>query len=191
MIHTLSGIFDMKGDNFAVVNVGGVGYKVFGTKRFLESAEAGAPAKIFTHYYLRENAAELYGFPAKEELAFFELLTSVSGVGPKSALAIMNTAPLKDLTAALGEGRPDLLTQASGIGRKIAERIVVDLRGKIASISSVETVARMEKDVDLQDALVGLGYRRQEAQTAIAKIPVEFKTLEERLKAALRTLRGK
>jgi Holliday junction DNA helicase RuvA len=188
MIHSLAGTFDTKGDNFAVVNVGGVGYKVFGTKRFLESAEAGSPAKIFTHYYLRENAAELYGFPAKEELTFFELLTSVSGVGPKSALSIMNTAPLKDLTAALNEGRPDLLTQASGIGRKTAERVVVELRGKLASISSHETVARMEKDVDLTDTLTGLGYRRHEAQLAIAKIPKEFQSLEERLKAVLRIL---
>lgn len=189
MIHTLSGVFDMKGDNFAVVNVGGVGYKIFGTKRFLESAEAGAPAKIFTHYYLRENVAELYGFLAKEELMFFELLTSVSGVGPKSALNIMNTAPLKDLTAALNEGRPDLLTQASGIGRKTAERVVVELRGKVASLASQETVARMEKDADLQETLLSLGYRRHEAQLAIAKIPKEFQALEERLRAALKLLR--
>lgn len=181
----------MKGDNFAVVNVGGVGYKVFGTRHFLESAQTGAPAKIFTHYYLRENAAELYGFPAKEELAFFELLTSVSGVGPKSALAIMNTAPLKDLAAALMEGRPDLLTQASGVGRKTAERVIVELRGKVASISSGETVARMEKDADLTETLISLGYRRYEAQAAIAKIPKEIKTLEERLRAVLRLLRGK
>lgn len=188
MIHTLSGVFDMKGDNFAVVNVGGVGYKVYGTKRFLEGAEPGTPAKIFTHYYLRENAAELYGFPVKEELTFFELLTSVSGVGPKSALAIMNTAPLKDLTAALTEGRPDLLTQASGVGRKTAERVIVELRGKVASISSGETVARMEKDADLTDTLTNLGYRRHEAQLAIAKIPKETQTLEERLKAVLKIL---
>lgn len=180
----------MKGDHFLVINVGGVGYKVFGTKRFLEEAVIGYPASIFTHYHLRENAAELYGFPSKEELGLFELLTSVSGVGPKSGLSILETAAPKDIVAAITEGRPDLLTQASGVGRKTAERLIIELRGKVHGLASEETVKRMEKDADLEDALMGLGYKKGEVKTAISKIE-KGSSLEEHLKEALRILNRK
>lgn len=174
-----------------VLDVGGVGYKVFITESTKNRLVLGEEEKLFTYYNVRENAIEIYGFKSPEELNFFELLISVSGVGPKSALSIMETANLNDLAAAIQEGRPDLLTQASGIGRKTAERIAVELKGKVGILMSGEAVQKMEKDTDLVEVLVGLGYRRAEAKDSISKISNEFVKLEDRLKEALKNLNSK
>ena len=134
---------------------------------------------------------ELYGFLSAEELSFFELLISVSGVGPKSALSIIDVANLEELSAAIQESRPDLLTKASGIGRKTAERIIVELRNKVSSSRSGAMVEKMDTDADLVEALSNLGYRREEARDALAKVPRETAGVEARLKEALRILGGK
>ena len=156
------------------------------------STEASRPnVKFFCHLHVREDALDLFGFPTAEELAFFELLISVSGVGPKSALSIMDVAELKNLSAAIKEGRPDLLTKASGIGRKTAERIILDLKTKVSSEKSEATVGKMDTDVDLVETLVGLGDRRDQAKTALGKVDEKIMNLEERLKAALKVLGGK
>src|SRR3989338_9255844 len=118
MIYTLQGKLTKKGERCVVVEVHGVGFRVAMSERTLKALRrAGSEVKIFTHLHVREDALELYGFPTEEELRFFDLLNSVGGVGPKSALAVLDVAPLKELEAAIIEGRPDLLTRASGIGR--------------------------------------------------------------------------
>jgi Holliday junction DNA helicase RuvA len=192
MIYGLTGRLAAKDEHFLVITVGGIDFKVFVGERTLRASGAvGGEIKVFTHFHVREDAMDLYGFLAEDELRFFELLISISGVGPKSALSIIDVASMEELAAAIQEGRPDLLTKASGIGRKTAERIIIELRGKVASTRSGEVVEKMDTDADLVDALSNLGYRREEARSVLAKIPREVAGVEARLKEALRLLGGK
>ncbi len=192
MICGISGRVAGKGEKFAVIELAGLGFKVLMPKRALAALPpVGGEAKLFTHLYVREDALDLYGFPTTEEQKFFEHLISVSGVGPKSALSVLDISDLKSLTAAIKEGRPDLLTRASGIGRKTAERIILELKNKVSLSSSAVEVKKMEGDADIVEALVGLGYRREEARAALQKIDEKVVGLEARLKAALKVLTGK
>jgi Holliday junction DNA helicase RuvA len=140
---------------------------------------------------VREDALDLFGFTSEGELQFFEMLISVSGVGPKSALAILDTAPLDELSAAIKEGRPDLLTRAAGIGRKTAERVIVELRSKVQSSKSGAVVDKMQTDSDLVEALMSLGYHRDQARAALAHVDEKVVGTEARLRAALAVLANK
>lgn len=189
MIYSVSGKLALTAERFAVIAAGGFGIKLFASKQTLKALPApGTEVKMFTHLYVREDALDLYGFLSAEELAFFEMLISVSGIGPRSALSILDIAPLHELQAAIKEGRPDLLTRASGIGRKTAERVIVELRGKVESSRSGLTVEKMETDADLLEALVSLGYRREEARAALVKVDQKIHGAEARLKAVLGVL---
>ncbi|MBI2623134.1 MAG: Holliday junction branch migration protein RuvA [Candidatus Liptonbacteria bacterium] len=189
MLHTLEGTLTLKADRFAVVDVGGVGFKVNLHGHALgKLPRAGTRVKFFTNLHVREDALELYGFLAEEELALFELLISVSGVGPKSALAVLDVAERKEVEAAIKENRPDLLTRASGVGRKTAERIILELKGKVSARGAGATVGKMETDADLIEALTGMGYGREEARDALAKGGAAEKDLSARLKETLRIL---
>lgn len=192
MIYSIRGTPQVIGENFLVLSVGGIGFKIFLSSRALEKArDAGGELLIFTHLHVKEDALDLYGFLEENELRFFELLISVSGVGPKSALAILDVAEIKNLLAAIKENRPDLLTHASGIGRKTAERIILELRGKVKSGGSEGVVKTMQADEDIVEALVGLGYRRGDAKAALGKIDEKTTGMEARLKAALKVLGGR
>jgi len=186
MIYSVSGKLVLRSGRLAVVETGGLALKIFtneGTVKALPSP--GVAVKLFTYLHMREDGMELYGFLTEKELAFFEMLISVSGVGPKSALSIMDVAPQEELSAAIKEGRPDLMTRASGIGRKTAERIIVELRLKVQSARSDLVVEKMEGDADILEALASLGYRREEARAALAKVDPKTEGMEARLKAAL------
>lgn len=192
MIYSISGILVIKESNFAVVETGGLGLKLFMSKQTLEALPmAGTQVKLFTHLNVKEDALDLYGFTTPEELEFFEMLISVSGVGPKSALSILDIAPLGELSAAIKEGRPDLLTKASGIGRKTAERLIIELRGKVQSSKSGAVVEKMQTDSDLVEALMSLGYHRDQARAALAKVDENIVGTEDRLRAALAALAKK
>lgn len=192
MIYGLTGRLAVKDEHFLVIAAGGISFKVFAGERTLRSSGAvGGEIRVFTHFHVREDAMDLYGFLTEEDLRFFELLISISGVGPKSALSIIDVASMEELAAAIQEGRPDLLTKASGIGRKTAERIIIELRGKVASAQSGRVVEKMDTDADLVDALSNLGYRREEARSVLAKVPPEVSGVEARLKEALRLLSAK
>jgi holliday junction DNA helicase RuvA len=189
MLYSVRGRVALKEGNFAVVEAAGLGIKLFASKETLKALPAaGQETKLFAHLYVREDIFDLYGFGTAEELTFFEMLISVSGIGPKSALSILDIAPLAELSAAIKEGRPDLLTRASGIGRKTAERVIVELKSKVQSAHSSVVVEKMETDADLLEALVGLGYRRDEARAALSRIDPKIIGMEERLKAALKIL---
>ena len=129
MISYLEGNILLKKDKFIIVIVSGIGYQVFlSGPALLKLPESGSDVKLFCFQNIKEDALDLYGFMAHSELEFFETLMDIRGVGPKSALAILDVAPMKDLKAAIKEGRPDLMTRASGIGSKTGERIILELR---------------------------------------------------------------
>lgn len=192
MIYSVSGRLALKEANFAVVESGGLGLKLFVSKQTLNGLPLfGTEVKFFCHLHVREDALDLFGFTSSDELEFFEMLISVSGVGPKSALAILDTAPLDELSAAIKEGRPDLLTRAAGIGRKTAERVIVELRSKVQSSKSGAVVEKMQTDSDLVEALMSLGYHRDQARAALGKVDEGVVGTEARLRAALGILANK
>jgi len=197
MIYSLSGSLVQKRANFAVIEVGGVGFKVFMSPNALQSLpHPGEQIKIFSTLYSREDSEfELYGFINENELYVFEKLTSVSGVGPKTALGVLSVAKIDQLAAAINEGKSDLLTKVSGIGKKTAERIVLELKGRLEIVSDKRAAAQelglMESDIELEETLTSLGYTRQQAKKAISQIDSNTEGFKERLKEALKNAKTK
>ncbi|MEE8131460.1 MAG: Holliday junction branch migration protein RuvA [Candidatus Paceibacterota bacterium] len=192
MIHSLSGKLITKKSYFAAIEVNGIGFKVFiSSKTFRALPRPGLRVRLFCYFYVRQDGAELYGFLKEEELNFFELLTSITGVGPKMALKILSVANINRLIAAVNQQRTDLLVKASGVGRKTANRIILELSDKIKSKKDEELLSLMESDSDIEEALKGLGYKQREIQEALKKIPSKIKKIEERLKMALKMMSRK
>jgi Holliday junction DNA helicase RuvA len=185
MIYALKGEIEEVGPNFAVVSVaGGEYYKVFMPVGDLGSLVIGGKMKIFTCLFSREETTELYGFLSQEERELFEMLNTVSGVGPKAALGILGLGEVDQIKAAIREGKTEALKKSFGIGKKTAERIVVELRDKIKGGSEAP-----EWDEDVYDALVKLGYRREAVKEAIKKISKEAETTNDKLKEALKYIK--
>ena len=192
MIYSLSGQLLSKKENFIVVNANGVGYKVFITHRTAKNLPSiGSAVSLFSYLHVKEDALDLYGFLDESDLHLFEKLIQVNGVGPKTALGVMAISSSDNLIAAINEGKIDLLTRASGIGKKTGERIILELKGKLASLNSAGTVRLMESDLDLEEALVSLGYSKQQAQRGITQLDSQVKGLEARLMAVLKIIKNK
>ncbi|MBI2096286.1 MAG: Holliday junction branch migration protein RuvA [Candidatus Taylorbacteria bacterium] len=185
MISYLEGIVFHKDLKSAVVKAGGVGYKVFATPEVLEKLRLGQTAALWTYEAVREDSHDLYGFLTKENLNLFELLLTVSGIGPKTALAILNLASPNTIRKAASSGDTSYLIKVSGIGRKTAERIVVELKEKIGP---AEAGGGTEGQVEVAEALKSLGYSAGEVREAIKKIPETLTGTSERLKHVLKLL---
>jgi Holliday junction DNA helicase RuvA len=160
---------------------------VFTTKETLTNLQAGANVSFWTHLAVREDILDLYGFVMEDELHFFTLLLSVSGIGPRSALGILDIATVENLRHAISNGNVGYLTSVSGIGKKTAEKIVLELRDKIGRDGDGSHAALLG-DVDTLDALRALGYSVQEARGALRKVPADINNSNERLREALRLL---
>lgn len=192
MIGYLEGEVKKIGFNFIILNVGGVGYKVFVPTSVLERAKIGEELELEIHTYVKEDQLTLFGFKTAEELAFFELLLSVSGVGPKMALNILSLGSLSSLKDSIAKKDPTLLQSVSGVGRKIAEKIVVELKSKVGAIEGPSDVMFADEDSkDVVDALVGLGISAQDARKVLSEIPEGLSTTEDKIKYALKTLGNK
>lgn len=186
MISHLTGTVIHKDDKYLIIDVRGVGYKLFTTIPLLESALLDKTLSLWTHLAVREDSMTLYGFHTKEELSFFELLISISGIGPKTALGVLNVSSLPALRKAVASGDTSHLTKVSGIGRKIAEKIVLELRGKFIDEGEHEITLRDE--VDALEALKSLGYSPHEAREALKQVPKEITSTSARVKHALKSL---
>ena len=193
MISRIEGTIVFKGDRFVVVNVGGVGYKVFLATETLRSITRDQDRVMFwTHTHVKEDLLDLYGFPTFAEMSFFETLISVSGVGPKSALGILGVAPLDTLKRAIASGEMAYLTKVSGIGKRVAEKIIVDLRDKLGGDTmSDEMRQTVQGDTDVIDALLAMGYDGREAREVIQKISYDIIGTKKRLAEALKILGNK
>jgi Holliday junction DNA helicase RuvA len=180
------------GTDSAVLEAGGVGYRIFCGPGTLSGMKEGATVRLFTHHLVREDQQALYGFRTTEELGFFELLTTVSGVGPKVALAISSSRPVSDLQLAIFQGDEGVLTAVSGVGKKLGARIVLELKEKVSAAGAASGTAAGSAESEVVAALQALGYSsteaRESARGAVAALPVGA-SLEERVKAALRVLR--
>jgi len=171
------------------LDVGGVGYKIFcssQTLKELTNKPTDKKVKLFIHLHIREGVLDLYGFPTSEELEFFEQLISVSGIGPKVGLSVMALASVKTLKQAIASGQKSLLTKVSGIGSKTAERIILELKNKVAAL--VSEVKQLSSDSDAIDALVSLGYTARQAREALEKVPDKVAGAGKRVREALKIL---
>jgi Holliday junction DNA helicase RuvA len=179
-----------------VVEVGGIGYRVFAAPAVLATAVPGGRLKLHTYHLVREDQQALYGFRTAEELGFFNLLLTVTGVGPKVALAIVGSRPTADLQLAIMTGDQAVLVAIPGIGKKLAERVIFELKEKVAAAGVAAGAAGLAPgtgaaESEVVAALQALGYSlaeaRQASRTALADATIGG-TLEDRVKAALRTL---
>ncbi len=187
MIDIVSGQVVSQDKNWIVLMVGGVGLRVYVPKTVFDVIEGpGHTITLFTHLAVREDSLTLYGFPAEEDRELFELLLSVSGVGPKLGLSILSTISLDHIKNAVARDEADVLTRVPGIGKKTAEKIVFELKGKMGKAVSLGLAPFNDADGDVISALTGLGYSVVEAQSAVQAIPRDApKDFETRLRLAL------
>jgi len=190
MISSLEGVIKRKDLNAIVVDVGGVGYRVAVTTETALEAKVGSPISIWTHLVVKETALELFGFLDKETLEIFELLITISGIGPKSALGILNIVSPATLRQAVASEDTTYLTRVSGIGKKNAEKIVLELKNKLKVTKDDQSVD-MQSEGDALEALVSLGYSERDARDALKKVPKDIEGASERVKAALKLLSTK
>lgn len=193
MIFLLHGNILEIAERAAVIDVNGVGYKVSMTEDSLRGLKTGTEITIWTHLAVRENSQDLYGFISKKDRDFFELLITVSGIGPKTALNILSLVASETLIGAIRDGSTSHLVKVSGIGKKTAEKIVLELKDKMIGYGGGEneyTAAGMSSDADAIEALKALGYGADEAREAIKKIVAGGKLTDTgaKVKAALKVL---
>lgn len=197
MIAYLTGKIIIEKSGFIILETGGVGYKVFTDQSkvpsYAKATEGGQSQKskvieLFVYQNIREDTNDLYGFVTFEELDLFEKLISVNGVGPKAALLIMSSAgPDKIISAILSEDL-SFFKAISGIGNKVAAKIILDLKSKIFSQDGSGVIGQSGKSDDVIDALVSLGYKQAEIQKALTKIPAELTTVEDKIRWCLKNL---
>ncbi|MBR6391846.1 MAG: Holliday junction branch migration protein RuvA [Eubacterium sp.] len=197
MIYNVKGVLSYADPAFAVVECGGVGFKCFisvTTLRQLPSV--GKEVNLFTHMAVREDAIDLYGFYELSELEAFKLLITVSGVGPKAAMAILSALPPDRLSIAVSSGDVRSIQQANGVGKKTAERVVLELKDKMAGIGSsgvasvvegIQSVASSSNASEAVEVLISLGYERSDAATAVGALDKSL-SVDEMIRLALKQL---
>jgi Holliday junction DNA helicase RuvA len=187
MIATLEGILEFRGNDSIIVGVNGIGFRLYVPGSTLGQLGAvKGKVSLYTHLHVREDNISLYGFASSEELALFRNLISVSGIGAKLALAILSAFSPEQLVMAIASGDIDFLSQAPGVGKKTAGRLVVELRGKLEKEWKEVALPLAPESADVIAALTGLGYSVAEATRAISRLPDSGKlSLEEKIRAAL------
>ncbi len=183
MIHYLSGKIRLKDDKMVVLEVGGVGYKIFCSPGTLGKITEGQDIKLFTYLHLKEDAAELYGFLTQKDLELFEVLNEISGVGPKTAMMLSSLGSLAKLKEVIEKG--ELPKEIKGIGRKKSQKILLELTGKINEIKVANKTAEPD---DALAGLVSLGFPRQKAKEVLSQIPSDIQDTNSRIKKALEIL---
>jgi Holliday junction DNA helicase RuvA len=189
MISHLSGKLIHTDGRYLVIDVHGVGYKVGVSAETHEKVKLNPEhVSLWTHLVVREDALDLYGFVTQEELEFFEMLIGISGIGPKSALSILNLATISTIKKAISTGDSTYLTKVSGIGKKNAEKIVLELKDKLVVMFDEAETGNAQSHSDSLEALKALGYGEREAREALKKVPKELTDTGECVKFALKIL---
>lgn len=183
MIASVSGRIISKGLDHLVVEAGGIGYLIYTTTEALASAGLNDEIKLVTQLVIRDDSQTLYGFISQTELQLFGMLLSVAGVGPRIALAVLSSGRATDLRSAIGRGDAAIFTAISGIGKKTAERIILELKSKITDVTFEEGGS----SADIINALSGLGYNMYEIRGILSKLSPTA-PVEEKLKEALKLL---
>ena len=193
MFYYLKGELVLKQENFAVLDISGVGYKIYTSQVSQDSVSVGNEVTFYTYVYVREDILDIYGFTTNDELTMFNHLLSVSGVGPKAALAILSVVTPNQLVLAILTDDAKTLTKASGVGAKVAQRVILELKSKLKNTdilpeeivgTGVDISAGGDNAQEAVSALTVLGYSQQEAKKAVAKVDASLST-EEIIKQAL------
>lgn len=192
MFYYLKGILAHKGENFVALDVGGVGYKIFTTINNLSKVNTETECKFYTYMHVREDIFDIYGFLTEEELSFFEMLISVSGVGPKAALSILSLLSPSDIVSAIIMGDAKAISRAPGIGSKIAQRIILELKNKVSendilSPKGDDNFLSIDTTNEAVAALIALGYSATDAKRAVISAD-NARSVEETIKIALKNL---
>ncbi len=186
MIGSIRGKLIKRLDSSLLVEVTGVGYLIQVPSNVFEKVKIEEELYLLTHHYVREDAQTLYGFLEEPQLKLFELLLGVSGIGPKMALSIVSAHAVEEIMAAVSNARTDLFQSVSGIGKKNAQRIIVDLQSKIGILEELDFVGDLATQ-EVVDALVSLGYQAKDIRSVLKHIDKSL-TEEEQLKKALKEL---
>jgi Holliday junction DNA helicase RuvA len=191
MIASLTGKLESLTADGAVINVGGVGFRVYLPTGALSAlGTPGSDVKVYTHTHVREDNISLFGFDTPEELWLFETLIGVTGLGPKLALAILSALNPEQVTTAIATGSTDMLDMVPGVGKKVASRIILELKEKIGAGWVAAPAA--QENADVLAALTSLGYSSAEAVKAVGALPTDSNLpLEEKIKLALQYLGGR
>ena len=200
MISKLTGILDSADSDSIILDINGVGYQVYVTSSILgKLPKVGEKLSIYTKQVVREDANDLYGFLTKEERNLFSIILSVSGFGPKVSISLLSAFRLEQLVAAITQGNVDLITSVPGVGRKTAQKLVIELKEKVGKAFSIQK-SEMTKGIpgentplvsDAISALVTLGYNPREAKSAIMNSGIDFskaKSVEDIIKLSLKSL---
>lgn len=188
MISSLRGTITQTDSRYIIIEVNNIGYKVFVAADTMHSMKIGSETSLFTYLAVRENSLDLYGFQEERERNFFELLISISGIGPKGAINILSTVSIDTLANAIRTGSTTHLVKVSGIGRKTAEKIVLELKDKLGSLISEESSIELSSDMDALEALKMLGYDTNDARESLKKIDKSISNTGDKVKAALKIL---
>jgi len=193
MIATLKGTLEYRGADSVIINVGGMGFQVHVPGSTLSQLGAiNDKVSLYTHLHLREDNVSLYGFASEEELALFRNLISVSGIGPKAALSLLSALDPEQLVIAITSGNIDIISQVPGIGRKMTNRIVIELKSKLEKEWKEAALPLATENTDVVAALTSLGYSLREATQAVFSLPGSSElSLEEKVKLALQQLAGR
>lgn len=190
MISRLTGKITYTDIKYIILDVQGVGYKVSTTSETISKLNNQEnDVTLWTYLAVRENSMDLYGFSTQTELGFFELLITVSGIGPKTALGILNTASIHSLETAIQTSDISHITKVSGIGKKVAEKIIMELKDKVSTVAHTPELEKaMRGDADVVEALKALGYRDTESREVLKKLDKSIKDTGAKIKAALKLL---
>lgn len=176
-------------ERYVLIDTGHIGYIVYATENTLKKISSDKHAALFTYLAVKEDALDLYGFETPEEKKMFELLIGVSGIGPRGALGVLNIAPLGTIANAIRSGDSSYMTRVSGIGRKTAEKIVLELRDKPELITFIDqNSSHVREDNDVRDALIALGYRENDIREVLKDIDQETLETNDRIKQAIKLL---
>lgn len=191
MIAHVRGKIEEKFGSAIIVDVAGVGYELTVPTLDYEACNLGEERKFYTYHAVRENSEELYGFSSLAAKKIFELLTGVQGIGPKAAIAILSLAEAEEVRNAIANADATFISKAAGVGKKSAERVIVDLRDKVGipsryGATEIITTNTNTKPDEALDALIALGFPLKEASTALEGIDSTL-TVEERIKLALKS----
>lgn len=188
MIGYLKGEVKEKTQDGVIIYISGVGYSVNIPNSFISKLKIGEHAEIFVYTHAREDILALFGFESREDLDFFKLLLSVSGIGPKVALAICSSAPTNKLKNSISKGDPSLLSAVSGVGKKTAEKAVVELKNKLGFIGDGNKIFEGGDTEEVYEALLSLGFQKNEILDAIRNLPNNMENTDDKIRYILKKI---
>jgi len=187
MIGYLSGNIINKYSHCVIIIVNGVGYRVYVTENLFELSKIDSPLSVHVYTHVREDTLDLFGFEKIEELSMFEMLISVSGIGPKTALLVLNRG-VDSIQKAIVKANADFFQTIPRLGKKNSQKIIIELKNKMGGIADLDLSSESEENKEVVDALYSMGYQKKDILLCLKKIPSDIEKEEEKIKCVLKSL---